>query len=178
MTTSTVTAKAGNWLGSYLGGTFAARVFVAMTPTVSHGFGHVNQNASCTVLWIQRRSSFGRSSEVAAPTQRPVEARYAAPACASPFDRGRPPLRRRVPRQRRIAMPAAAQRELRRRRSRRHCCERGEAAVRRRVRPARAARRPAHLVGGQDLSCGSSRVSLWSAPLASSPERRVPRAPP
>src|SRR5215211_1298992 len=108
MTTSTVTAKAGNWLGSYLGGTFAARVFVAMTPTVSHGFGHVNQNASCTVLWIQRRSSFGRSSEVAAPTQRPVEARYAAPACASPFDRGRPPLRRRVPRQPRNASFAAA----------------------------------------------------------------------
>ena len=38
MTTSTVTAKAGNLLGSYPGGTFACRVLVAMTLTLGTGF--------------------------------------------------------------------------------------------------------------------------------------------
>src|SRR5215217_1180837 len=45
MTTSTVTAKAGNLLASYPGGTFASGVLVATTLTVAHGFSHVNQNA-------------------------------------------------------------------------------------------------------------------------------------
>ena len=48
MTTSTVTAKAGNLLASYPGGRFAFRVLVVMTLTFAHGLGHVNQNA-CNV---------------------------------------------------------------------------------------------------------------------------------
>jgi hypothetical protein len=45
MTTSTVTAKAGNLLGSYLGGAF---VLVVMTLTVAHGLSRVNQNVQGT----------------------------------------------------------------------------------------------------------------------------------
>ena len=46
MTTSTVTAKAGNLLASYPGGTFAFRVLVAMTLTFAQGLSHVNQNTA------------------------------------------------------------------------------------------------------------------------------------
>ena len=42
---STVTAKAGNVLGSYPGGAFASRVLVAMTLTFAQGSSRVNQNA-------------------------------------------------------------------------------------------------------------------------------------
>ncbi len=44
MTMSTVTAKAGNRLASYPGGTPGSPVFVAMTFTLAESFGHVNPN--------------------------------------------------------------------------------------------------------------------------------------
>src|SRR5215208_4249407 len=48
ITTSTVTANAGNLLASYPGGTFAVRVLVSTTVTFPHGSTQVNQNAAVT----------------------------------------------------------------------------------------------------------------------------------
>jgi 8-hydroxy-5-deazaflavin:NADPH oxidoreductase len=57
MTTSTVTANAGNLLGSYPGGTLVRWVLVAMTLTFAHGLSHVNQNAVQAAAARQCRTS-------------------------------------------------------------------------------------------------------------------------
>ena len=55
MTTSTVTAKAGNALGSYPGGGFAARVLVDMTFTLPRSSSHVNHNLGARSVIPVRR---------------------------------------------------------------------------------------------------------------------------
>src|SRR5215211_8201079 len=67
ITTSTVTANAGNLLASYPGGIFAVRVLVSTTVTFPHGSSQVNETPPSRPPW-SRSSLYGS----AASRQRPV----------------------------------------------------------------------------------------------------------